>query len=298
LPEKWGTAVAELRRQGLADPRGCEYREMKITWGSVSSNKGFLGATHAWLMPNASTGQTQKDAQRFAVAWNGLVYPVVEIGETADLKADVETMLKRDDETWKQMVAAYEERVKQSPQAAAFPPHRLNNVSWKGSLVQHDQLHPLKIAMVLLLGEGNLAERAWTAWDRGSSTQGNPEPSSDDPYLLLATELAWAQYDRAIGARLRGDDVISMVMLQQLVALQVAAETVGEQREIPRPRHYVSSDEESHVYIYLSESPDRILADETRRVKAGGRGLESDGIFGLADDRSDGLFGVRARLGA
>jgi len=29
----------------------------------------------------------------------------------------------------------------------------------------------------------------------------------------------------------------------------------------------------------------------------GGRGLENDGIFGLADDRSDGLFGVRARFG-
>jgi hypothetical protein len=32
LPDKWGTAVAELRGQGLSDPRGCEYREVKITW--------------------------------------------------------------------------------------------------------------------------------------------------------------------------------------------------------------------------------------------------------------------------
>jgi hypothetical protein len=36
----------------------------------------------------------------------------------------------------------------------------------------------------------------------------------------------------------------------------------------------------------------------SKEAEAIGRGLESDGIFGLADDRSDGLFGVRARLGA
>ena len=35
-----------------------------------------------------------------------------------------------------------------------------------------------------------------------------------------------------------------------------------------------------------------------RREAGLGRGLENDGTFGLADDRSDGLFGARAGLGA
>ncbi len=84
LPTSVVDASATLFEQGLADPRGCDYRAIEIGIGSIRSSEGEVARTRGWVLP-----ATDGEPTRFAVAWNGLVYPVVSIGEPADLDADV-----------------------------------------------------------------------------------------------------------------------------------------------------------------------------------------------------------------
>lgn len=94
-----------LFENGMADPRGCEYRRIKIQIGNVGYIRGAEVETHGWMLPraeasspgssnangDASTAKDEK-AQQFAVCWNGLVYPVISFGERCDLDRDVAVM--------------------------------------------------------------------------------------------------------------------------------------------------------------------------------------------------------------
>src|SRR5262249_6127172 len=77
-------AAATLFEQGLADPRGLEYREIEIAVGNPRDGGGYPLKTHGWILPNDG-----KDGQ-FAVAWNGLVYPILSLGHSANLQNDWE----------------------------------------------------------------------------------------------------------------------------------------------------------------------------------------------------------------
>ena len=81
LPEEFVTASTELFKEGLADPRGCEYREVEVVVGSCWGD-AYVTKTSGWVWP---TG----DKQKFGVCWNGLVYPLVTVGKPADLHADI-----------------------------------------------------------------------------------------------------------------------------------------------------------------------------------------------------------------
>jgi hypothetical protein len=91
LPQNLISAAARLFEQGLADPRGLEYREIEVVVGA-GWHTGFLGKTHGWILPAAGA------PHRFAVCWNGLVYPVVSIGNEVDMRPDVEAAIKSDEE--------------------------------------------------------------------------------------------------------------------------------------------------------------------------------------------------------
>lgn len=68
-----------LFEAGLADPRGGEYREVELAVYRVGTgNRKEPIRTNAWVFP-----------ERFAVCWNGLVYPVANVGRAADIEADV-----------------------------------------------------------------------------------------------------------------------------------------------------------------------------------------------------------------
>ena len=68
----FASAARVLFDQGLADPRGCDYREIEIQVGELWSDAGVRVKTHGWVLPQAAAGP-----QTFAVCWNGLVYPVL-----------------------------------------------------------------------------------------------------------------------------------------------------------------------------------------------------------------------------
>jgi len=56
-------------RSGVADPRGCEYRHIKVGVGSCWHGDGGIISTRGWVFPSAAG-----EAHKFAVCWNGLVF--------------------------------------------------------------------------------------------------------------------------------------------------------------------------------------------------------------------------------
>src|SRR5580704_17812260 len=66
LPAAVVAAAIKLFDQGLADPRGCEYREVELDVGEPWEGVASPIKTRGWVLPAAPGGE------RFAVAWNGL----------------------------------------------------------------------------------------------------------------------------------------------------------------------------------------------------------------------------------
>ena len=96
LPDSFIAAAIALFEMGLADPRGCEYRECRVVRGDGMCRDGEIMSVHAWVFQAEAR---QKGATAwFAVAWNGLIYPAISVGDKADLRADVNLAL-RDDKT-------------------------------------------------------------------------------------------------------------------------------------------------------------------------------------------------------
>ena len=83
------SAITELFDEGLADPRGLEYREIEITAGLGEGDV----KTHGWVLPG-------NGKELFAVTWSGVVYPLKSAGPPADLKKDVADLLARDQKMW------------------------------------------------------------------------------------------------------------------------------------------------------------------------------------------------------
>src|SRR5690606_9983633 len=94
LPTNYVTATAILLNQGMADPRGCEYREIEVGTGNVWSGDGGVVKTHGWVF-------TSTNGQQFAVCWNGLVYPTVSVGAEADWRADARACMQRPGRQWR-----------------------------------------------------------------------------------------------------------------------------------------------------------------------------------------------------
>lgn len=89
VPAGLVVGLAELHAAGLPDPRGCEYRRVTVdeklapssaspTWNleaDVDGNAFF----DAFVLPEAHEGR------RFAIAWDGTMYPVRAVGDTVEL---------------------------------------------------------------------------------------------------------------------------------------------------------------------------------------------------------------------
>ena len=181
IPADLLAATTRLFQQGLADPRGCDYRVVSVGVGSCWSRDASVVECHGWVLPT-----TEKAAQRFAVCWNGMVYPLVSVGGKADLKADITALLKTEDSTHK---------ARPDQALVLFP-------EWpsEGESVSEKTILPLKACLLLRLGEGELAARLWRAW---------PPPDADDAekrdvYVELSDALKWAMFDRAVCARCAG----------------------------------------------------------------------------------------------
>jgi len=215
LPEAFVEATRRLFEQGLADPRGCEYREIEIGVGLVdlTAEPFWLGPlqpsqrapscmkTHGWVLP-APEGA----AQRFAVCWNGLVYPAWHVGEPADLKEDVQALVKPG-EGYTKSWASYGSREARYDYYIGAT-ERDSLAPWN--------LYPIKVCLLLRLGEGALADKVWQA---GTGPASHPYQMPDEPYGWVLMYWVSCLHDRAMNAYQRRDDTMAVLDARALSAL-------------------------------------------------------------------------------
>ncbi len=196
IPTNLVSATEALFAAGMADPRGGEYRTVVVRVGSLFSGDASKTETHGWLLPGSPR-------PTHAVCWNGLVYPVIDVGPVADLKKDVAALLtgRFDDRGW--------------------IPRETESVS-------HRTIEPIKGCLLLRLGETELARDFWLSLQTRSKpvdtrvglfdqrrTFGDKKPTNNvpakldpkTPSPLPAWSTVWlgVALDRTLAAHVRGD---------------------------------------------------------------------------------------------
>ena len=239
-------AAVTLFEQGLADPRGLEYREIDIAVGNPWDGGGYPVKTHGWILPKKG-----KDAQ-FAVAWNGLVYPVVRVGAPADLHKD---WMPPDSKTAQAMG------------------HGFYGAS-EALSVSSNSFNLLKLVLLLRLGEiEKVTQISKLVW---------PD-EKDDPYLRLANDWMWFAFERAVCSHERGDDRLALADARMLTKIQPLIEAEAKRRGFKPDSH--RSNSRFPTYLpFLTQLP-ALLADCERRVANRNNPSPSGkGIAGLIDD--------------
>ena len=231
LPPVVVSAITELFDEGLADPRGCEYREIEITAGLGEGDV----KTHGWVLPNNGKGL-------FAVTWAGVVYPLKATGPPMGLQKDVADLLARDQKMWGHY----------NPTSADIRGH-YRVIEWMA--ITHDGLLPLKAALLLRLGRADLAEAVWKEWFFA-----NAEQSARDPYVLLANEWLQVAFDQASFAHMWGDDALALAGFRKLGPVPAEVEAAATQRGIAK-------DKPGKPYIEGLDQLPALLADQERRAK-------------------------------
>jgi len=270
LPTHYLTATERLFQQGLADPRGCDYRVIEIGTGSPWSGDGGVVKTHGWVLP--SRGKPQ-----FAIGWNGLVYPAVSIGTNADLNADVLALATNGFTSWQSAL---------SEGASVFP----------------NPLQGVKGCLLLRLGRTDLATAYWSALERRGSdfrndlarrfspTNATVSPngtklSDADPYLTWAGDWAWSLFDRMINAHMRGDEKLALADARLLSAAQPRIEAECARRGFKRQPYWDSRrPNESQPYLTFLDQLPALLADLERRAQSGARvSVITTGVTNITD---------------
>ena len=252
LPQTSLTATTKLFEQGLADPRGCEYRQIEIVVHSIWGGAAMVMKTHAWVLP-----RSWENSQRFVVAWNGLVYPAFSVGASANLKEDVLAAIEADEAQW-------------TKATNTFPLTRYRfRFAWpEGQAVSHTSLLPLKACLLLRLGENLLAEQVWSAW----TSHMDPKVNDDalhlyDPYVMLAGDWLWARFERSLCSHIRGDDRMALddIRFLNLVRNNIA-EAIAERSSF-WPAAYKGDSYLKRFYFAFLEPVPLLLADQERRLK-------------------------------
>ena len=215
------TAVKTLFDQGLADPRECVYGEITVSFGSVWGGSGVT-KTRGWVLPGEGT-------QRFAVCWNGLVYPVTAVGPARDWREDARSSL------------------------AKVPDDELYGLS-EGASLSWESHSAIKGCVALRLGEVELClQDLWKAAQKdGLQSHFNGNDERQGPYMPWANAWIWALFDRAVCAHMRGDDKLALLSLRMLAKIQPGIEQEAERRGLKRPQQWDGPTQKFVPTAYLS----------------------------------------------
>jgi hypothetical protein len=199
------SAITELFKDGLADPRGCEYREIEIGWNephfATIGHERDLMKVHGWVLPE--TGK-----QRYAIGWNGVIYQVASVGAPVDLRKEF---------------------------SATSPGGRFrgNGNGWpmsdSGSLRAESDL-PIKTAFLLRLGHADLAEKLWN-----DGYAGEDDMKVKDPYADMASLWLGRWFNWAMQAYLRGDYASALSICQSLSPVVEKVKATAAARDIANP---------------------------------------------------------------
>ncbi len=200
--EAIATASSALFSAGMSDPRGCEYRSVGLSVGRLAGDS-IVVATSAWLLP--AVGQNPC----FAVAWNGLVYPVATLGPPVDVRRDLHALLAR-------------------PDASGMS--RRRPMGEEGG-VRADTLTSIKLPLMLRLGLWDLARAYALALGREGSRDASRWRDR------FASDWTWAVFDRAVCAHMRSQDLVALESLRLLAASRSALQGMVAE---PRALGYLS----------------------------------------------------------
>jgi hypothetical protein len=240
IPAKLVQAADWLFSIGLADPRGCEYREIEVlardVWGQEEVVK-----TRGWVLPTQV-----RNARQFAVCWTGLVYPTMSVGAPGKLGGDMEAIIK-----FRQSHEVGETMLPMGSRS-----HRLHTG------LEHAGESRLELPLLLRLGEADLAEAYWNTFDAKDS----------DRFLDWASVWAWYLYDRAITAHMLGDQGLALAMSRQLADARPRIEAAAAERGYTKRRSFEGVEQPYLYFLGDYQSPAdpvlALLADSKRRIAA------------------------------
>ncbi len=122
---------------------------------------------HAWLLPKPPGA-----AEQFAIAWNGLIYPVLKVGGAADARADMDALIEADrkflDDAFKknakEQAESAETRRRHGDKDATPNWPNLRQRTWPETDridVAQDTMSDFKAVFCLRLGMGAQARKIW-----------------------------------------------------------------------------------------------------------------------------------------
>jgi hypothetical protein len=240
LPPGLQSAVKTLFETGMADPRGCDYREIEVVVGNSWTASGTTNKTHGWLLPAASGARTN-----YAIGWNGLIYPVISVNNPANADGDARALIHA------MSPPAIPNKVIFDVGVQSFSDEEYSlNIRW---------LTPAKATMIFRFASPELV---------GECAQLFPQK---DPFLALSTDFLWTTFDRAIWAHIRGDDDLAYFTALALTQAQKTCEDEAKARGISvqqLPQFGVRQNEStSNVgsYFPFLDSLPLLLKDQERR---------------------------------
>jgi hypothetical protein len=257
LPRFLVAATEALFAQGVADPRGCDYREVTLAPARGTWRGTKPAAIHAFVLP-----AIEGDDRRFAVDWDGLVSRIQDIGPEVDLAAGVRGWVK-----------ALSEGRKEADQSRSRGPSNWfwrNGPSRQGS--RTESIAPLRVCLLLRLDRADLAEAlfaAATPW-----TAAGPRPDLTDygvGYLTLANDWANDLYVRGVDAHGRGDDGLALDAFRRIAAFRKQVEAMAAAMGFPPARARGPQGTKPTYFRGLSQL-DELLADQERRTSEPPRG--------------------------
>jgi hypothetical protein len=182
------SAADTLFQQGFPDPRGCEYREIEVECGVVFATNEWPVKTRGWVLPAIAS-----ETNRFAICWNGLIYPVVAMGAEASLSAEA---------SHTGLTGGVRGGVLE-PRAVVFSDAPLAR-------------------SLLLLRSGEIATglQDWRTVEQAGNRGQNLSRAATDAYVRWAGAWDWGLLSRALCAHVRGDEVLALATTRQLADLQ------------------------------------------------------------------------------
>ena len=248
LPKSLVDATGILFDQGVADPRGCEYRQVSIGGHNIETTRGFV-------LPERADAPG-----RFVVCWDGQVRPALKIGIPADLDRDINNLVAH----LERAGGAGRSRRLGSSGDWSFPREDKRNYDRSG----FDDRSPIKICLLLRLGRAGLAEALFAA-----GTNWKPEPQARDRtddrinYVTLATDWAESAYTRMILAHELGDDAIALDTARRLAKFRDLASAKANRMGLPLPDQPNRARRGPTPLFEFLNPLDALLRDQERRAK-------------------------------
>ena len=251
LPRFLVNATADLFNAGMADPRRCDYRAVEI--GDDASV-----ATHGFVFHDPDHPD-----RRFVVGWDALIYPALQVGDAADLAADMTQLADTIQE--KRAAILAETPGELGPFEVARSNHLQRPTPHLSTLATVTDASSLKICLLLRLGRADLAERLCAA---GTSWTPDDPRSSLTRYGISLYSLAfdWSDraYARAVEALVRADDVVALETARRLQTfvdrLEPRLDELSFPRTVPTSRNLGSSPHFANLRLFRG-----LLADLERR---------------------------------